>query len=416
MYSYILLFPHILMYIYSIYKNSYYVFLINSVFLVLVTGQAFYMEIQIYNYGTSNILHEYPTNLESFKIALFLYFIILLEIAIFPMLFTKFQKKTVICKNQNIFYKKVYINYKLLSIIIIITTLYYLHVIGGINNLLYKVRPSMVSGATLPLSVLLGIAVVFCYKIYYKNKLIFFDYFLIFYIITIFSLSGSRILIVYFTMTIFLSYVISYKKKLNYKFILLFVIAAFFTLIISQAIKEYYSNSTFTFSETVFLVISSFYQVATEAFAGFSGYISYALENGFSTDFGLQFINGLIQFIPSQIRHYFKDIQSFINDLYPYKYSIVTPGLQNFLIHFSFLFLLIYPSIFIILILVEQKIKYKRINFIKFYSIISIMVQSTTLIRGSTVFFVYFLGVQIIFGLLFYFLLLKRFVIKNINQ
>jgi hypothetical protein len=143
---------------------------------------------------------------------------------------------------------------------------------------------------------------------------------------------------------------------------------------------------------------------------------AYALKNGFSSDCGLMFITGFIHLIPSQIRYFFNEIQGFINNTYPYHYSIVKPGLQNFLIHFSFLFLLIYPAIFVVLILIEQRVKYKKVHFVKFYLIISIMVQSVTLIRGSTAFFVYYLAVQIVFGLLFYFLLLKRFTIKSVKK
>lgn len=410
-----LLLPHLLLYIFALKHNSYYVLIFNSVFLVLMTGQAIFIETQL-QYSTSvQILHEYPTSKEGFILALLLYSIILYIIvfSLYTIFMTRKTNKHIVLKNQK---TKINIKYSYLISFISLITMYYLYIIGGPNELFHSVRPSMVNGATFPLSLLLSSSIVFSAKFFYKNRLNLIDVLLILYIISFLSLSGSRVLIIYFLAVLLFSFTISYKKELNSKYILFFFFMTFLILIVGQALKQFQTNSEgIDFFEIITSVIKLFYLVATEGFAGFSGYITYGLNHGFTCNFGIDALSGFLHFIPGQIRNIFGNLNVFLASFYRYRYSIVSPGLQNFFVYFSFVTLIIYPLIFIYLTILENNYKNKNIGFWKFYFLIVFLVQSLTLIRGTTEFFIYYTGVHILLGSFWYFIFIKKTEIKYEN-
>jgi len=145
------------------------------------------------------------------------------------------------------------------------------------------------------------------------------------------------------------------------------------------------------------------YRVSIEGMSGFSGVMSEVIRQGsLNADFGLSILTGFFMLIPSYFREHLDDLSGYINSFYWYRNSIVPGGLEAFFVHFSVLGILFYPLIYFwfsyILhkkIVSADRMRLKHTNF-KLLKWIVIATAGLFLIRGSTMFFVFFIVSELI--------------------
>lgn len=386
-------------------------FIYLTVFEYLIVGQAIHISNNLKNNPNGVLyLYHYITIDGHFLASLFL-FLTTLFIALFD-LFIKYKKKS---NNSNSKIKyKVQVNYSYYLIIAISEILLFTFLIfqaGGVDSWLNSSR-IYVSGITLFI-VILGLS---CYpliiKLWLNAKINIIDI-ILFALSIIIIMSFSRFLSIYqlFVMVLLLIYKGQDPRKFISKYKIRIVSLFFISIIIFIGYGTYKHAINYTGSGDIsdvfeyyttnenaeILGIDETYILGIEAMSSFSGLWTEILKTNhsmFSADFGISLFVSILKIVPSFLRTPIQPLINYVSDFY-YDKSIIIGPLAEMFMHFSFLGIVLYP---LILVLLYRKLHLKLLNYsLNPIYLAIIAIYGLSLIRGPFVNFItYGLGQLIV--------------------
>lgn len=382
-------------------KNNIILFFYIFVFQVLVIGQAINISYNLQDSDYVMYFNNFITDLGHLY-ASYMLFIIIIIIWIFTHLFSKkniFYIKSSeyhryeINKNNKIFlpiYYIVHIFLLILGVIILINT------IGGINVIFEESRPgNITNGVTLCLLIItFGLYPLF-FKCICKIKKNIFDIILFclsYCILLTFSRMLACIHLLIFYIVYFYIKRCDMKKEIPRLCIILLLL--FFIMVLYGAYRHsllFDVNSIWELNEidpdNSLLSIDLFYRIGIEGMSGFSGAVTQMISDNefFCMDFGISSILSIgIDIFPSYIKEIIFYDKADVSTIYWYSgHSIISGGLENFIVHFSIFSILLYPMIFSGITLYSDYLLKKSNNILKMTLLIIIISFGIMLIRGT---------------------------------
>ncbi|MCF8007888.1 MAG: hypothetical protein K9K84_10815 [Methylovulum sp.] len=354
---------HVLLYKIAVDRQNVPLFLFNTVSLILQTGQAFYMANQFSLYENVQVLNEYPTRIDGFILALYLY-VLMLFMLVSALMFFKFLWRRPMTQHM-VFITNRFKRRKYLSPLVYLTSIFvvfsYLVYIVGLDELIESERPGFTKGATLPQIIILALDIYFFIRFMNMGKIKLIDIFLALIPVPVFALAGSRTLVISHGAFLLCCLVFTGRFKISMISLIWIFLLSFFVLIIQQAIKIYSAGqvSYLDFEDALMFTMDTFYLLNTEAFAGFSGTLQKVLDFGFSVpDFGFGILVGVFGILPSFLKDLTNEFVGYITSLRFYNYSIIYSGLQELFIGFLFLSIPVYIFIIIVFCVAWDRLYY----------------------------------------------------------
>jgi hypothetical protein len=169
--------------------------------------------------------------------------------------------------------------------------------------------------------------------------------FVLFAATTALVLLNSRFLAVFLLLQLTLT--ANYCRRELSRLVLFGALAAVFSVLIvfglyrDELAKQQsgYANPEDYVERRLDSITNWFYRANIEGFAGFAGLLSVEDRDGLTHDFGVSELRVLTQFVPYSIRTDpalpFAGIATYLQGLYPYSGSVVTPGMENAYAHFG---------------------------------------------------------------------------------
>lgn len=366
------------------------------ILFVLTTGQAFFLLNKFLYVSEFTIIVE-PISIDGFRLGLITYEAILTIYSALSLVRIKALKCDIThIKAKTKFFtsvstRDVFIFSMPIVIFAVLALAILFKKIGGVSHLFTSVRPTNVEGATFPLMMLFSLRIPIMYEMWKHNRISIFSVVLGLIACSIYSLAGSRMLIVVFLLPVLLIFFSSFNVRLKLKTLLLTMFGAFVVLIGSQALKEAMSYNM-TFMQGVTKTLSLFYAKQVEGMAGIAGLFTYYLEQGINIDYGFSLFSVFFKIIPSALREPFNSYIDYFLKLYFYKNSIVAPGIQNFLVHTGPLAILLFPLFYHVLGAEYSRIGHSnKTQFLKKYAVIVICGHCLNLVRGESVAVLFYL-------------------------
>lgn len=402
-------------------QRNLFAILISSVFLILVSGQAWWMLWKFEDSGENGMMHLYQfISLSAARLAN-LY--VGLSVLFFGIIYLLNDKTRVVNDKKRVGDTAYTVSYRIISyraymfiylfVFIIIISL--TNSAGGADKSFSTLGLNMSYGVTMYLILLsLGKFPLF-YKIISKNKIGSADV-VLFFIVIFFTLINARLNVI----LILLQFIILqnyFHREVSRKALLLAPVIAYLILIVYGLYREflsrlggesfseeqlYYFISDFTDFK---IILDWFYGMNVEGFVGLAGVITYdEVGAGISHDFGLSNLAFLTQFIPGSLRTDeslpFYKISEFIRSIYPYQNgSVIKSGLEIAYCNFSVIGVVLFGGLlgYFTQFFHRLIIKLDSNNL----NIAIISVQTLNLIRG-TVSNALFFGISDLFMLFFY--------------
>ncbi len=340
-------------------KNNLISFVYSAVFVFLVVGQAIHISLSLFHNKVSRYLFNYITPEGHFLASLLLLYIVviltLLEIR-FSLRFTKSNlnfecpEKEVLVKSSLVMY------YMILFVFWLIVSAVLIKMVGGINNWLFTGRP-IASGATVFILFYGFVMYPLLIKIASRIKTSFFDFFL-FFLSFIMMFSFSRIMAVFFILGIVSYYIVADVNLQRRNKWLIVILGIFLTAlfmgygtyrnVVSKNMNlDYFVKILLNNPQLSLFSLDLNYRIGVEGMSGFSGAMSDYLNNpDFRAALGIPVLASIFQFVPILFRDFFSQIKSYILDFYWHSGSIVSSGLEDFFVYFSFFGIILYPFIF----------------------------------------------------------------------
>jgi len=350
-FDYLCLYLHVLLLFFVILREclrssqrNLFVILTASVFLFLVSGQAWWMLSFLEENGGGGMMHLYQyVSLPAARLAN-LYVgiaVVCFSILYFILGLKPIQKKIVrrhVNRSQST-NKLVYFSLFLwvigISIILTISA-------GGLIASLSSPGTNYSHGVTM-LLILLSIGKLpLFYKIVSNSEITKLDV-VLFLVVLLFTLLNARlnVALILLQLLIFINYC---KHEISLRALLFVPVIAIILFIGFGLYREFASresgvitlNEFITFIVAfvdVSMVINWFYAMNVEGFAGLAGVLTYAQSiGGLPFDFGVSNISFITQFIPGDLRtdpsSPLSEFSEFLRTIYPYEGSVVRPGME----------------------------------------------------------------------------------------
>lgn len=345
-------------------RNNLIAFIYWTTFILLVVGQAIHISLALQFTKQARYLFNYVSPQGHFLASLLLLYVVLI-IFVLQSRFTTditFLKKN---STEKYIFKKsgIVIYYMFLLGYFFVISFILIRMVGGINVWLFSGRP-MASGATVLILSYGFVMFPLLIKIASNIKIIFMDLFLfIAGFLMVFSLSRISGLFFLFMLGIVIFYRSFSRPELSRKkiYIIVGLLLGAFLFFGYGTYKNIVSKTT-DIQKVVTLAINNpelslfsidlNYRISVEGMSGFSAAMSNYLENYVSENkffignFGISLLWSVFQFIPAFMRSWASDIIQFLRSTYWHTGSIVSSGIENFFVFFSFFGILIYPFVF----------------------------------------------------------------------
>jgi hypothetical protein len=409
-------------------QRNLFVLLIAGTFLILVSGQAWWVLERIYNNNIAGMMHLYQyVSISGARTANF--YVGLAVLAFAFCYFINDTRRSVI-KNipQNIF-KNAFIKnktYAYIYIWVIFVAFLLTESAGGFYASITNPGLNFSYGVTMFMILLSMGKLPILQKIAYNNKINFADASL-FLIVLSFTLINARMnaIFIILQLIILMNYC---NREFSRRLLLLVPLIAFVILIIFGIYREFSSRGGFVTGELdssffmdyfdIATVIDWFYAFNVEGFVGLAGLLTYEehIGRGIDHDFGLSNFVFITQFIPGVLRtdqsfplfHF----SEFLRSIYPYRDgSVISSGLEIAYSNYGLFGVILlggflgYLSQFLHIVMIKRK-------HILIYTLVS--VQSLNLIRGTFSNAIFFALSEIVIYLI-YNLLKTRLIALNLS-
>jgi len=408
---------HLLVFALAVRHNSFYLAVLNIVMLALVTGQGLFLEVSPGYEGTLSILSYTITEAGRAR-AWAVWFGILFGFVAFALVFYENHDSSrlptvrraypaVRVAESRVFTFRWTARASLRTLIIAVpVTLYLLRVVGGPEKLIFGIRPTDVTGATLPLLVLLGTKYVGIYSVAKWGRLPILPALTVVVFTGLYFLSGTRVVAALYAAGMAFALAYGTRLRLRYRHLILLAMLAFVGLVVTQSIKVLLADEL-AFSAALGETMETFYVVQVEGFTGLAGFLSSVRQGSLNADFGISLLQVPIRFVPGQFRGSLSVVEEFVASAYPYDGSIVPPGPQVFLAHFGWLGPLLLTAALAMGCFVEKRLRTRLLTPAGLASGAIVMAHSLLLIRGALLHYLFYLVADIVFTVLFF-----RFVIE----
>lgn len=287
--------------------------------LLLYLGQAYYLLDDI-RYGKVYILGEYGFSYEGAFFGVLYLFVLICLCFIYVVRAKDIENQS----DQIAFGNTAALNHRILALNLLAISLY-ISIIGG--DQIFNVRPNTVVGGTFGTTVILAVGLLNLIPIFMKrsNSLTIVN---ITIILTFLILSGTRIYVIYYIITMYLMLIRMGLAGGGVNLLFLIPIASFAILILGQASKEFFGeNIEFEgYEDAIKYTLETFYTSQTEAFVSLASIIQYYIDDTeFRFTLGLELLDGVRLLVPGVLKSSISDTPVFRR---AYEFSIV-PSAAN---------------------------------------------------------------------------------------
>lgn len=222
--------------------------------------------------------------------------------------------------------------------------------------------------------------------------------------LTLLMLSGSRILVIYYALTLTFTAARRRQIQVNSKALLLGPVCSFAILIAGQALKEYTGRNVelTSYYNAIIFTLGKFYVAQTEAFVSSASTLQFLMDHhSVMPNGGITILNGLYLSLPSTLKSFFP---VHFSDYATYTFSIIPSSVSFFLQGFLFFGVLLHSFSLILLLLYYQILQNGRRHLSDFhetYAFFLIASTSVLLVRGGMDLILFnCISVGLIFGIL----------------